>query len=523
MVHMNRKRNLNDEEWFKIACDSIPDNENRGQLLIATGVIGGLVVAGATSFPPAGVVFAGWCLYNAFKGNTDADKNLESIQEYGYVAHVLSGNNLRDFREQFGDEETFRQIEWARDRNFWVSGDAEDFADCFNMIPTLQNGNTIAVQQALQSVTSMDISTYQLASTVDIYDPYANSKINIIPEMTDCVSNLFIVGLGGSGKGMLVANALRKVKTLHPNKKIFLINGKDEPKEYGYFKGIVDVEKRLHCENAKPQTVAAWFEACIAEFDEFVVANDGGLLVIDEGTIIGSKLKAAKCTLLGDRLIGIASCGGSSYKNIWFLAQTPYVGANGSDLSGISQLTPIAIVSKSNLAVLDAWKKASLFKRFDTAEIAELVHNSECDRAVYFGKTAQWYSMPELQNYSGYNRDKREYLPEFEARIDNFNTKVGEVNKLENTLNLESDVGNNEPTLLNNTLSDTAQLVLNWLLKNRLKQWVKFKGKEGRDMSFIKFFSEKGIDAEQRDKVIQELVSLQKIEMSPDEDCIKSL
>lgn len=138
-------------------------------------------------------------MYNAFRGNADADKNQESIEKYGYVAHVLSGNNLRDFREQFGDQETFRQVEWAKDRGFWVSSDAEDFADTFNKHHTLQKGNAIAPRQALQAVaSSLGTSTYQqITSTVDVYDRYADSKINIVSEMTDRISNLFIVGLGG--------------------------------------------------------------------------------------------------------------------------------------------------------------------------------------------------------------------------------------------------------------------------------------------------------------------------------------
>lgn len=216
---------------------------------------------------------------------------------------------------------------------------------------------------------------------------------------------------------MLLANALREVKLTHPSKKIFLINGKDDPKERGYFDGIVDVHKALHCESAKPQTVAAWFESCIADYDEFAVINDGALLVIDEGTIIGTRLKTAKCSLLGDKLIGITSCGGSSGKNVWFSCQTPYVGANGSDLSAISQLTPIALVSKSNLAVLDTWKSARLFKKFDSDEIAELVQQSECDRAVYFGKIAQWYSMPALKNYSNFDRDRGVMIGEVNPTI----------------------------------------------------------------------------------------------------------
>jgi hypothetical protein len=511
MVHMNRKRNLSDSEWLQLASESIPDNENRGQLLIATGVIGGLIVAGATSFPPTGVLFAGWCLYNAFRGNADADKNQESIEKYGYVAHCLKGNDLRDFREQFGDDEAFRQIEWAKDRGFWVSGDAEDFADTFNIIPTLQKGNAFAAKPELQTVaSSLGTSTYQqLASTVEVYDRYADSKINIIPEMTERITNLFIVGLGGSGKGMLLANALREVKRSHPTKKIFLVNGKDDPKERGYFDGIVDIHKALHCESAKPQTVAAWFESCIDEYDQFAVINNGALLVIDEGTIIGARLKTAKCTLLADKLIGITSCGGSSGKNIWFVAQTPYVGANGSDLSGISQLTPIAIVSKNNLAVLDTWKSARLFKKFDSDEIAELVQQSECDRAVYFGKTAEWYSMPELTNYSGYNRDKREYLPGHEPKDDSICSDLKAINQLEGILdNSEKQTEIRDISEETETeISDTAMFVLNSIVKESKKDYISFES-----IRKSRRWGDRAIDFDALRQIIKQLIQHGKIE-----------
>ncbi len=467
---MNKNRNLSDTEWLQIASESIPDNENRGQLLIATGVIGGFVVAGATSFPPAGVVFGAWCLYNAFRGNVEADKNLESIHEYGYVAHCLRGNNLRDFRDQFGDEETFRQIEWARSRNFWVSGDAEDFADSFNIIPIISQEKVITHQPALQTIaSSLGTSTYQQTnSTVDIYDPHAKSKIDIISEMVNPIGNFFIVGLGGSGKGIILSNALREIKRLYPDKKIFIINGKDSLKERGYFDGIVEKNqhKVLHCESAKPQTVAAWFESSVAEYDQFASDNNGALLIIDEGTIIGSRLKAANSTALGDKIIGITSCGGDSNKNIWFIAQTPFAGANGSDLSGISQLTPIAIVNKSNLAVLDIWKSARLFKKFDTDKIAELVEESPRGRAFYFGRTTQWYSMSELTNYSGYDRDKEEYLPGFELQSE-------KINKPENSFNSEPETEEVNPIDLEAVGFDFNKAV-EILRTFKGKDWVKF-------------------------------------------------
>ena len=515
---MNRKRNFSDAEWLQIASESIPDNENKGQLLIATGVIGGFIVTGATSFFPAGIIFGAWCLYNAFKGNVEADKNLESVNEYGYVAHCLKGNNLRDFRDQFGDEETFRQIEWARNRGFWVSGDAEDFADSFNIIPIISREKLNVPQPELQTVASnLGESTYQKdTSSVDLYDPYLNSKIDIISEIISPINNLFIVGLGGSGKDMLLSNALREVKRLYPNKKIFLINGKDDPKERGYFNGIVDKNnhKVLHCETAKPSTVAAWFEASVAEFDQFAAANNGALLVIDEGTIIGARLKAVKSTALGDKLIGVTSCGGSSGKNIWFLAQTPYVGANGSDKSAISQLTPIAIVNQSNLAVLEAWKQASLFKKFDSDEIAELIEQSECGRAVYFGKTAQWYSMPTLQNYSGYNRDTGEYLPGCQPQDSNSTEQEIKPNFSEQATMIQPQI----------VLSEPASFVLEWLKTNRPKQWVKYKGST-RDQAFLNLLSKQGYGSQEKmiDELFTELLLTNNIDIDEGEGRIIAL
>jgi hypothetical protein len=70
-------------------------------------------------------------------------------------------------------------------------------------------------------------------------------------------------------------------------------------------------------------------------------------------------------------------------------------------------------------------------------------------------------------------------------------------------------------------LSTDAQLLLDWLLANRPEQWVKFKGKDGRDMTFINFLSDHKINAEARDEIIQELLRAEKIELSPESDQLK--
>ncbi len=346
----------------------------------------------------------------------------------------------------------------------------------------------------------------RIQTRVDVYNPTGNNNIDLIGELTNELNNLFIVGLGGSGKGMLTANALRAIKAKH-GKKIFLINGKNDPKEAGYFDGAVDVEKKLHCESATPSAVADWFEGAVAEYDRFAAENNGALLIIDEGTIIGARLKSAKSTALGDKLIGITSCGGSQGKNVWFIAQTPYVGANGGDLSSISQLTPIAIISHKNLAVLDTWKRASIFKKFETEEISKLVEASECNRAIYFGKDAQWYSMPALKNYSAFNRDTGEMIGEARQpkttiqhledslKADTTNTPRRKKKVDFNTpewIEFFNDDGSDEEET---SLSTTAQEILDYISRN----------KPVNKDTLIKWCNRNGFKLDKRKPAIQEL------------------
>lgn len=509
-------------DWSVLAYKTADDDKAAQTVVLGLAVGVGLASASPIVGGLVGLYFA----VKGFQKACNGDKNKKYIREMGCVAHVLEGGNFRAYLNQAGSSAIAAELEFAEREGLAFSNEAIDWWEDYQerphqqLLPAATQSQTApyARPQSGAMVVASANSIQSRVVSIDVYDPLADSRIDIISEMVDPISNVFIVGLGGSGKGMLLANGLREVKQVNPNKKIFLINGKDDPKERGYFDGVVEVHKAMHCESAKPQTVAAWFEACVAEYDNYAVANDGALLVIDEGTIIGARLKTANSTALKDKLIGITSCGGSTGKNLWFVAQTPYVGANGSDLSAISQLTPIAIVSKSNLAVMDTWKKASLFKKFDTYEIAELVQQSECDRAVYFGKTAQWYSMPSLNNYSGYDRDRREYLPGFTPHNDEITSDLSAVNKLEDSLYISEQPTTIHPQL---QISSTAQLVLDWLHINRQGQWIKYKGGD-RDQSFINIARKHGYTSTDAmvDDLFVELLLIETIDIDEVEGAI---
>ncbi|MGI2907686.1 hypothetical protein [Tolypothrix sp. VBCCA 56010] len=502
---------------------------------ITAKVIGGIVIGGTgimMGVPALGGVIGAWLLKSAYDGVVSSGNRLKIVRDLGCYAWVLEEADFRTYVRQFGEDAVSNELRRAIDADCELSNFAHNWLrlrgeDPRKIEPSREReeqqsgrSQTVSGQQARQQLETVlnrplitPPSNTSIKSNTETWNPYASSEIDIIKEAGASIGNLFIVGLGGSGKGMLVACLLREIKANYPNRKVFLINGKDDPKEYGYFEGIVDEQRRLNCEAASPSTVAAWFEAAVGDYDDYALQNNGALLVIDEGTIIGARLKVAKSTALGDKLIGITSSGGSANKNIYFVAQTPYVGANGSDLSAISQLTPLAIIHKSNLAVLDMWKTAKLFRTFNTEEIEGLINYSECDRALYYGKAAKWYVMPKLVNHSGYDRETQTFLNPQDAPKEDITISDDQSEKESESRTLEVVAD----------LSPNAKLILRWLQSDRKDQWVKFKGAKGRDGSFRLLLAENKMNSDMRDDALSELIDAEKIEMSADEQSIKLL
>jgi hypothetical protein len=516
MTNFDPQGDFKDIEHWELIAERKASNTG-----MAAKIIGGVLAGGAGiafGVELLGGIAAVWCIKSAWDASKNIGKRLRLVRDCGCNAFLLDEDQFRTYVKQFGEESVIQELSFALEAGAELSSFALNWLRTCNkgLAPqqeqmALTQGVALGVQQPVLSVpTKIGSAPKPFVQTrVDVWNSTEDEEVDIVSEMTDRISNLFIVGLGGSGKGMLLANALREVKRKHPDKKIFLVNGKVDPKESGYFEGIVDVEKPLHCESAKPQTVAAWFEAAMADYDAFAVEHNGALLVIDEGTIIGARLKTAKCTALTDKLIGITSCGGSSGKNVWFVAQTPFVGANGSDTSGISQLTPIVLVTSNNLSVVDSWKRASLFKKFDTEEIGDLVNKSDCNRAVYFGKTAQWYSMQKLTNYSAFDRDKGKFIGD---------VKVADIQNQDTVI---------QSTISQVKLSENAQKVLDWLENKEPGQWFYYRSSEDnkRDNAFAMMLSRLGLlnNESALSDVFLELHETENIDISDDGLGIKLL
>jgi hypothetical protein len=503
MTNFNPEGGFKDIETWGLIAQSKASNTGMSAKIIAGVLAGGAGVAFGMEI--LGTVIAAWCLKSAWDAAKDIGKRLQLVRDCGCNAFVLNEDDFRTYVKQFGGQSVIEELKFVQEASVEISPFAENWLKtCSKALLAEKQPLVLPRSQQNSDTPNVNIGSTLIPPTstqVEKWDERDQSfDIEVI--VRDRTPNLFIVGLGRSGKGMLLANLLRSMQRLRREKKVFLVNGKDDPKEYGYFDGVVAIEKRLDCDAASASTVAEFIEAALEHYDAFASEHCGALLVVDEATIIGAKLKTAKAAnLLNDRVVGITSSGDSSGKNIWICAQSPYAGANGSDLTALSQLTKIALIHKTNLGVISDWKQARIFKNFDIEKIAELIDQSEVQRAIYYGGTTEWYAMNKLVNYSAFNRDNNKFIAD-----------VSVENKL-NGMSLQSI----KPPM---KLSANAEKILSWLESKKSNSWFYYKnsGENKRDNSFTMMLSRLGllVNEFELNEVFTELLEAETIEISED-------
>ena len=295
-----------------------------------------------------------------------------------------------------------------------------------------------------------------------------SNVLDIVKAIASPIRNCILFGIGGSGKGMLVANALRKIKRENPGRKIFYIDPKNEPGEYGYTDGIVDVVRRKTCYGCCPEEICDWMDEVLDEYRDWANLQSESLLVIDEGSTLGDAAKKCKNTRIGTLILHTASLGGASRKNVWLLAQSPYVGALGLELSATSQITAIALISDQNTNVLQQWKRSPILEMVDLDIVRKLIKESPVNRAVFFGGDSKWYSMPSLPNYSEIDRDgtgnmvKSDALTSGERKeLSDRLTKVQEMmDRLERTKHTDLDIFIREELGANDRIGDIKEAII---------------------------------------------------------------
>lgn len=386
------------EEWSALAFAQT--TENNIQWKIAGGVIVAAIATSATS-PLVGLAFLGWTIVSAIQQAREVQRNQVAIREIGCVAHVLDGDNFRSYAMQVGGEAVQAELNFAIQQGYAMSDAALDYLED---MPNTQY--PIPNTQYLPPPPQLPISHYPLPITNTQSSIHETSNVfDIVKAIASPVQNCIILGVGGSGKGIVVSNALRHIKANFPNRKIFYIDPKNEPGEYGYLEGVVDVVERKTCKNKSAEEICEWLDKILDDYIKWENENEETLLVVDEGMVIGDACKKTKNVRIGTLILHIASLGGAAKHNAWLITQTPYVGAMGMNLTQSSQMKWLALIGANDMGALKQWSQSANLEKISLDRLGALTQESPVKRSVYWGGHSKWYALPEYPNYSAIDRD----------------------------------------------------------------------------------------------------------------------
>lgn len=386
------------EEWTSLAMQRV------GQTNLQLHVFGGFAIAATVAVaatPLTGALVAGYVIWTAVEKGRMAARNLEAVKN-GAIAHILEGSEFRAYSRQVGTEAIKEELKYAVEEGYELSDDAEEYLEkvmpdrCQVLLPPSAT-NTVSGQ----------------------YSP--GHEIDIVKQLSENVRNSIIIGVPGSGKGILVSNAIRAIKTKYPGHKIFFIDPKADADEASYWDGVVDRYEPLNCEHLPPTEVTRWIKWCFQEYHEYAKINGKCLLILDEGMIVGQKFVSVDDGFLKEQIVNISSLGDKKGKNIWICSASPYVKPLGLDLNSTSLMLVIAILRETG--IIEQWTKAGIkLAKASQEHLTYLLNKSDeiigegRGRVVYSGKTGKWYAMPKLENFSNYDRDTDTKLGNTELR-----------------------------------------------------------------------------------------------------------
>lgn len=239
---------------------------------------------------------------------------------------------------------------------------------------------------------------------------YQEKLPNFPKEFGELGKSAMIVGVGGSGKGMFVSHAGRAYRDKRPNALIWVIDLKADEREAGYWEGWPNKIFSKDIDSfTDPEHLLVWLETIIYKFRD--LAHDGPKLLIFDEFLSGSKrsalANAKRHKYLVSYLESISSNGDSREISFWGIGQIANAADYGFSAGTRSMFTAVAIVYSGNKAASMQLLGTQFAPTDDKGEVLKMMDYSPVDRAIYWGPEGQWYPMPELHNYSGYNRDAR--------------------------------------------------------------------------------------------------------------------
>ena len=371
---------------------------------------------------PVALLAASPFFWNAVRNAHRNGLNAEYLARTGLFAHSLNADQLIRLTKIVGKDSVVSQLLAAREDRKPFSGDALDYLEAV--------GCDLEPEQDLKTFLLAPESVVEAAETKPLtvsdleclgqsaptsgtnFNQKTYSPIDAIVPDNGTIKSTLIVGVPGAGKGVVVSNAIQKLRTVRPDLTVFVADPKASEKESGYWAWLPREQLiREPILDRSPEDKEAWLFDVIEAFQTRCKRN--ALLVIDELTILVNALSTKGRARFGDKIVSISSGGDSEGLYLWGIAQTASAKSLGlGDGSIRSVLKGVAIVGGDNAGAIKSVRRTDFVCHIDDQDLARLRRKSPVDRAWYDGVTNSWYPMPELPNLSGYDRDSRRFFEE---------------------------------------------------------------------------------------------------------------
>jgi len=411
------------EEWETIAIETIESSGFPPQLLVPLGLGAGFLISGLAPFMAIGLIPPFLAFRSAWIDNDRKSKMHQVSEKFAYAA-VLGKAELQEYAHQFGTKTTIAQIDWAKRSGIPLSDPAEKLLARYKqkykaLPPAIEQPPTVDVAAiALPGADTPDtqpigvntrLGAVDIASLPQTTDEWWDSSpVAVVTTSANPVDYLIgdrlrtslIVSVSGGGKDILLSNALREFLSKHRGFKVIVMDCKDDAKETGYYANLPNVRlHRLNVAVSSDGEVVEWVDRCL---EEFLQLPERALLICNESTLIRAKAKRYV-----DAINGLVSSGDSREKYAWEAGQSAHLLDLCINGAARSRLRLLIIGLKGEEQQISAVLRAQCVD--DTArsmsDIKGQLMRSPVGRAWCDGM--RWFPMPVLENYSGYNRDKR--------------------------------------------------------------------------------------------------------------------
>ena len=297
----------------------------------------------------------------------------------------------------------------------FISGDAQRMQSFLPAAPSHQMAPSPVDEATAPIATSSPIGEQTRLGAVAVPSSPAGETSALFNPAIDLGQNpqsALIVGTPGSGKGMLVSNAVRVLREKAPALKVMMIDPKGDPKEKGYWAPVTDVYRSMNlmdCDD--PDQGAQWLLNCMDEFRKLPAPK---LLIFDEMLAASTEISLAHKDFKAPQRLkkfvsGIIAQGDSQGVWVWAMSQSVQVADLGFGGGVRGNLRAIAIISPKNTTAIEALTSTQLIPKpvGGMDELRAIMKASPANRAFYDGKLSRWLPMPKLENHSGFDRDNR--------------------------------------------------------------------------------------------------------------------